>query len=188
MTRVLNTRPAPNGSELSDQLAEHGIVSVNYPVIVNQAISASSHDLNKQLTDPHCAWIFISIPAVLFFNDYLSQSGVQQFSPKGQVFAVGKSTAQALQSTHAGIEVSTPAQSNSEFLVAMPELLKFQKAVLVKGVGGRGLIQQTLRSKGTIFTDFDIMGNVAKIINFGASAYNSGFVLFLTFNYPPSFK
>lgn len=160
MTRILNTRPAPNGRELSEQLTEQGFESVIYPVIVNQAITCSADQLANWLADPDCAWIFISKPSVLFFNQYLADSDVQTFSPKGQVFAVGNSTAKSLQQTHVKLPVFVPNEANSESLIAMSELTMAKKVVLVKGVGGRGLIQSELQDKGIDVIELDLYQRV----------------------------
>lgn len=160
MTRILNTRPAPMGKELSQQLAELNMVSVDYPVIKNQAITCHFSKLNTCLDDPTCSWIFISKPAVLFFNQFLLQAGVRYFAPKGKVFAVGKSTAQALQAEHAGLTVLAPEQANSEALLTMTPLLESNSSVLVKGIGGRGLIQQELTDKGVDVVELDLYQRV----------------------------
>ena len=160
MTRILNTRPAPMGKELSQQLAELNMVSVDYPVIKNQAISCHFPSLNTCLNNQDCSWIFISKPAVLFFNQFLMQAGVARFTPKGKVFAVGKSTAQALESAHPGLSVLAPEQANSEALVTMTPLLKSVSSVLVKGVGGRGLIQRELTDKGVTVIELDLYQRV----------------------------
>ena len=156
MTRVLNTRPAPNGRELSDQLTKCGFVSVDYPVIVNEVIPSINEQLTSYLSDPNCYWIFISKPAVLFFKQHLSDANIYSYTPNGKVFAVGYSTAQELQQSNSELKVYTPTETNSESLVTMPELAKAKTVVLVKGVGGRGLIQRELQVKGIEVIELDL--------------------------------
>lgn len=156
MTRILNTRPAPNGSELSDQLTELGFVSVNYPVIVNETIATHFSELDAHLNDSECAWVFISKPSVLFFQHYLSKQSIQEFSPSGKVFAVGNSTANELLKSNPRLNVHTPTDANSESLLAIPQLTKAKTVVLVKGVGGRGLIQSELSKKRVSVVELDL--------------------------------
>lgn len=160
MTRILNTRPAPMGQELSQQLAELDLVSVNYPVIKNEAVTSNFPNLRACLNDPKCNWIFISKPAVLFFNQYLIDAGVEEFKPSGKVFAVGKSTAQALEDVHCELQVAAPSEANSEALLVMPALTQASRVVLVKGIGGRGLIQQNLTDKGIEVKELDLYQRV----------------------------
>lgn len=156
MTRILNTRPAPNGSELSDQLTELGFVSVDYPVIINEAITAQFSKLVDHLNDSECAWVFISKPSVLFFQQYLSKNNIHQFSPDGKVFAVGSTTARSLLNSNPRLNVHIPTDANSESLLAIPQLAKAKTVVLVKGVGGRGLIQSELAKKGISVVELDL--------------------------------
>lgn len=165
MIRILNTRPAPNYSELSEQLTEQGFVSLDYPVIVNEAIASNTNELADRLQDSSCYWIFISKPSVLFFNQYLSQSGTTTFNPAGKVFAVGSSTALELQKSHPKLKVLVPTEANSESLVKMSALAQAKSIALVKGVGGRGLIQSELRDKGIEVKEFDLYKRTPQIFS-----------------------
>ena len=156
MTRILNTRPAPMGAELSQQLTELGLISVDYPVILNQATQPDFAQCPQFIDDPDCFWIFISKPSVLFFNQFLTNSGVKAFKPAGKVFAVGKSTALELEKCHFQLKVEAPEEANSEALIAMESLAKAKKVILVKGVGGRGLIQHELSNKGIEVIELDL--------------------------------
>ena len=163
MARILNTRPAPMGAELSQQLAELELFSIDAPVIINQGIAAEAHQLQAQLKDPSCYWIFISKPSVQFFHQYLALSGIQQFRPKGKVFAVGNSTASALQQHTPGLPVIVPQVANSEALLALTPLANARQVVLVKGQGGRGLIQQELEAKQITVVELDLYRREPKV-------------------------
>lgn len=163
MTRVLNTRPAPMNQELAQQLEAGGLTSVNYPVICNRALFPDFPHCASLLADPDCSWLFISKPAVLFFLDFLPEP--KAFNPAGKVFAVGKTTGRAITEASAQIEVLAPEQANSEALVVMPELLAAKTVVLVKGVGGRGLIQQELAKQGINVIELDLYQRVEQVFS-----------------------
>jgi uroporphyrinogen-III synthase len=151
------------GAELSQQLAQLELFSIDAPVIINQEIAADSQHLPRQLDDPTCYWIFISKPSVQFFHQYLQRAGVQQFTPRGKVFAVGNSTASALQQHSKGLPVIVPQVANSEALLALAPLASARQVVLVKGQGGRGLIQQELEAKNISVVELDLYHREPKI-------------------------
>jgi len=92
--------------------------------------------------------IFVSVNAARLgverFRDYWPQL------PQGQIYwAVGQSTALYLEAQ--GLAVSRPASDmSSEGLLAMPGLtdLQSQRVLIVKGEGGRKLLQEQLRGRG----------------------------------------
>lgn len=93
--------------------------------------------------------IFISANAVNFA--LAGNNGkIRHACLQAKVIAVGEATAQALR--QAGVTVSIVPQQgfNSEALLASPELqqLSKQHCVIVRGVGGRALLGDTLRMRG----------------------------------------
>jgi uroporphyrinogen-III synthase len=66
-----------------------------------------------------------------------------------QVFAVGPGTARALQA-HGLDSIITPDGQDSEALLALPQLADVagKRVVIVRGVGGRALLADTLRARG----------------------------------------
>jgi uroporphyrinogen-III synthase len=99
---------------------------------------------------PQCGWIV-----------FISSNAVQQGMPRIlahfprlpdtlRVAAIGPATAQEL--GRYGVEhVLTPANRfDSESLLALPELqdMRRQRVVIVRGVGGRELLAETLRERG----------------------------------------
>lgn len=72
-----------------------------------------------------------------------------------RAFAVGARTASVL--ADAGVPAATPAEPTSEGLLALPEFaaLDGHRVLLVRGVGGRELLEQTLTERGAAVARFD---------------------------------
>lgn len=154
--RVLNTRPMPMAMELEQALRQYQLASVLYPVVENKALQADFPDWANFLSDGSCHWVFISKPAVRFFNQFLATQGIDNFNPAGEVFGVGPSTKAELETSYSKLHVLLPNESNSEALLTMPELLSAKRVVLVKGRGGRGLIQQELQRHNIKVVELDL--------------------------------
>lgn len=145
---ILNTRPSPMGEMLNRQLNQH-FVSHHFPTIANTSNAMENNPLLTQwLTDPLCAWVFISRTSVRYFKHFLLQNDIHHFSPKGGVFAIGESTKSELQQLIAQpeqtptITIITPKLANSESFLQLSEIQQYQTFVQVKGQGGRENIEQ----------------------------------------------
>ena len=156
---ILNTRPLPMGETLALELAEHGVEAISFPTIVNLAlcnedIAAHSNQsfaqllqiLIEQLSNENAYWLFISKSSAQFFRQFLQSFSTNaqafEFSPAGHVIAVGTTTKSEIETINSTLNVLTPFEANSEALLAMPEFEFCQQLVLVKGLGGRGLITE----------------------------------------------
>ena len=90
--------------------------------------------------------IFISPNAVTYFFKHVSQ---YDWPTTIQTYAIGHGTKQTLQQL--GItNIITPSQADSEHLLSLETLQHVHQAniLLIKGQGGRTLIQQTLCQRG----------------------------------------
>lgn len=142
--RVLNTRPEQQASSLTQAIEEAGGISVNLPLLEIKSIQAQ---IQINLSDIYAA-IFTSPNAVHCFFSNLS---LQHWPHEIQLFAIGQGTHQALM--HYGLSSATcPKQANSEHLLMLdalqPRMIQNKKILLIKGEGGRTLIQATLTARG----------------------------------------
>lgn len=147
--RILVTRPAAQAGPLCELISERGGIAVEYPLFEIHRIEPDSHllDIMSRLKT-YTSLVFVSRNAVEYglalFHD--------RIEPWQQIFAVGKSTARALQD--AGLEnVCYPTRgADSETLLQMPELSSERvggsRLLIVRGVGGREVLAQTLRDRG----------------------------------------
>mgnify|MGYP006430312997 FL=1 len=150
MKMILVTRPEPQNSETCKRLSDKGFVPIAWPVIAIGAVS--TQDL-PALDQPVDVIIFTSAHAV--FQAYFNW---QRFChDKTSVLAVGPQTAKALAQKDVD-NVLVPKVYHSEGLLAMPELeaVAGKTVLLMTGVGGRGLLDEVLVSRGAHFIRFNV--------------------------------
>lgn len=146
---VLVTRPAGQADELLAALTRLGVRATHLPMLELEAIeplAPSDHQCVLDF-DRYAHVIFVSANAARFgmacVEDYWPQL------PDGQRYwAVGVSTAEALERFH--VSAMYPQTMNSEGLLELmaTQEMTDQRVLLVKGEGGRSLIEESLTARG----------------------------------------
>jgi uroporphyrinogen-III synthase len=144
---VLVTRPAAQASALAQAIQAAGGDAFVFPALAVEAVpvAALSAPLAR-LAEADIA-IFISPSAARFGMAAIHSGGGLPSSVL--VFAVGPGTARALQAQ--GVSgVVTPDGQDSEALLALPQLTDVagKRVMIVRGVGGRALLADTLAARG----------------------------------------
>lgn len=146
--RVLVTRPEAQTAPLCAALEELGAVAVRLPVLKIEAIADNQalQQVAENLAQIQ-KLIFISTNAVEYALPTLLAIN-SQILKAIPCFAVGKSTAQALQLYNLNVKAA-PAPFNSESLLTLPELqvLSNERVVIVRGEGGRELLAESLKAR-----------------------------------------
>ena len=153
--RVLNTRPLSQGAILEKAIVTAGGLSINLPCITISATELSWLNSMPRLCHVEQA-IFISANAVHYYFDALKQNHID-WPASILVIAVGSATAAAL--AEQGIQVHCiPSTADSEHLIQLERLqhVKNKGVLLIKGIGGRSLIADTLLSRGAKLTPLDV--------------------------------
>ncbi len=144
---VLVTRPAHQAAALAQAIQAEGGEALLFPALVIEAMPADELAVSlAQLKGADIA-IFISPNAAQFGMAAIRPAGSLPASVS--VFAVGPGTERALQQQ--GVSgVVTPAGQDSEALLALPQLADVagKRVVIVRGVGGRALLADTLAARG----------------------------------------
>ncbi len=147
--RVLVTSPEAQAVLLCAALEELGAVAVRLPVLQIEAIADNQalQQVAENLAQIQ-KLIFISTNAVEYALPTLLAINPQLLKTI-PCFAVGKSTAQALQLYNLKVKAA-PAPFNSESLLTLPELqvLSNERVVIVRGEGGRELLAESLKARG----------------------------------------
>ena len=144
---VLVTRPAPQAAALAQAIEAAGGEAFVFPAL---AIEAVPHDALQaplaRLREADLA-IFISPSAAQFGVAAIQAGG--GLAPATEIFAVGPGTARALQAQGTRA-VITPDGQDSEALLALRQLADVagKRVVIVRGVGGRTLLADTLAARG----------------------------------------
>lgn len=140
--RLLITRFAPHAQCLADLLNEQGIYSLAQPLLEIQPVLAP----NSPFVKTYHGIIAVSSNAVEFTD--LALKGKSW--PTSNYFAVGKAT-QLLLASKTQQPVTVPCESfDSEGLLALPELQKLDNhsLLILRGVGGREFLKETLITRG----------------------------------------
>ncbi|MCY4426002.1 MAG: uroporphyrinogen-III synthase [Halieaceae bacterium] len=149
MAKVLVTRPAGQAQALCERLRAAGFHPVHQPMLKIRGCAEPAAEQRQRLMElDQYQWvIFVSGNAVKFGMNWIEQFWPQL--PLGiNWYTVGSGSAEAL-SAH-GLAVNSPQRMDSEGLLAEPALqsLNGEKVLIVKGEGGRNLLQQRLRERG----------------------------------------
>lgn len=144
---VLVTRPAKQAAALAQAIRAVGGTAFAFPALAVEAVPQDELSVPlARLAEADIA-IFISPNAAQFGMAAIHSGGSLPASV--EVFAVGLGTARALHAQ--GVSgVITPDGQDSEALLALPQLqdVAGKRVVIVRGVGGRALLAETLRTRG----------------------------------------
>lgn len=136
--QILVTRPALQAAGLCARIHALGGKAIALPALTIEAKSVTPPAERFDLL------IFISSNAVQHGTVILNSQ------PQARIAAVGTATAAALQSLGHAVDVAPEQAANSEALLAHP-LLQTPPAriLIVRGTGGRDLLRDTLRARGS---------------------------------------
>ena len=161
--RILNTRPLPQGKQLSQSIADAGGVSIEFPTIAIEPTTDNWLSAMPDLTKVSLA-IFISPNAVGYFFSRLKQQQIA-WQQTLKVIAVGNGSAAALAALHIRVDY-IPAIADSEHLLQLNVLQQInnQQVLLIKGEGGRPLVGETLLARGAQLSSLAVYRRVIPTI------------------------
>jgi len=149
--RIVVTRPAHQAQALCALIEQLGGVALRLPTLAIQAHAAAlpTAAINSDKI------IFVSANAVHYGVPLLAAA---QVHAAAAYIAIGQKTQQALQAVYAANIVCPPSPFNSEALLAMPMFASVhaQTITLVKGVGGRSLLNTALSARGATVFEFPV--------------------------------
>tara|TARA_B100000676_G_scaffold306667_1_gene363419 strand:+ start:900 stop:1679 length:780 start_codon:yes stop_codon:yes gene_type:complete len=135
---VIVTRPRHQADALLEALASAGAHAISFPTI-----RIAPRSVTTSPGDDFDAVIFVSVNAVQHGSWVASTR-----TASAPVIAVGAATAAAL--LDHGVVAQTPAEANSEGVLAMPAIRALHagmRVLLVRGVGGRATLPVGLRAR-----------------------------------------
>lgn len=147
--RVLNTRPKEQAQVLSTQIRAAGGIAIEFPTIEIQEQEPQDIDMLSMLIQAQHA-IFVSANAVHSCCMQLKRHGIE-WPRQINVVALGEGTAMQLKKQHITVH-NSPQFPDSEHVLALPcfQHIQQQTILIVKGEGGRTLLEQSLQQKGAI--------------------------------------
>lgn len=144
---ILVTRPAHQAGRLAQKVAAAGGEAFVFPALGIEPVAADRLVEGLAYLAAADIVIFVSPNAAQFGMAAIHAGG--GLSGALRVFAVGPGTARALAAQ--GVEGAiAPDGQDSEALLALPDLqaVAGRRVVIVRGVGGRPLMADTLRARG----------------------------------------
>lgn len=142
--RVLLTRPAQQIEALAQAIRTRGAIPVELPLFgIEPQGDAHAHRLVLDRARDFDGWIFTSANAARL-------AAALDAGPWPALFAIGAATARALAAAGHRLAQMPVRGSDSEALLDLPVMSEpgGKRFLLLTGVGGRGLIDATLRSRG----------------------------------------
>ncbi|RQO67113.1 uroporphyrinogen-III synthase [Aquitalea sp. FJL05] len=146
--RILVARPAAQSGRLLQLLAAAGWQGQAFPVMDIQPQPEALAQLPQQAAQAD--WLFFVSPSAID----MAWPTLQAQPLKAQLACVGQASARRL-ATLSGQDILFPtAGSDSEALLALPQLADVagQHWLIVRGQGGRALLADTLRQRGATVT------------------------------------
>ena len=143
---VLVTRPVAQADKLCQLITQQNGKALRFPTLEIEPFNVDGELIEKAL---HCDWlIFTSTNAVNFALRALSGKMARLHTL--QLAAVGHATANALQDAGLKVACVPETEFSSEGLLAEPAMHRVvnQRIMIVRGLGGREKLAQTLRSRG----------------------------------------
>jgi uroporphyrinogen-III synthase len=151
---VLVTRPQPQSDVLADRIRALGGEAFVLPAIQIRplvATVAGTYDLV----------VFVSVNAVEHGAHLVVRSGTTR------VAAIGKTTAAALAAIDIAVDIVPERGFTSEALLAHPQLTlqPGSRVLIVRGAGGRELLQQTFSTSGVVVETLDVYERALPVID-----------------------
>jgi uroporphyrinogen-III synthase len=144
------TRPQEQAANLIGEIEKRGGVVVHAPMIVIQAIAKATATRALNALDSYHAVIFISRNAAEHGLHRIAEA--RKTLRTQAVFAVGVGTAARLRELGVRTVLTPRSEFSSEGLLKMPGLsaaeITGKRVLIIRGVGGRELLSQTLQSRG----------------------------------------
>jgi uroporphyrinogen-III synthase len=137
------TRPAAQAGHFIELANSLGARCIAFPTLEIEPLAADPATRARLCSHAWDWAIFTSANAVDYGWAALAETTVARFA------AVGRATARALEARGCDVD-ARPDSANSEGLLALPEFQEVagQRCVLVKGSGGRDLMQRELAARG----------------------------------------
>lgn len=151
MKRVVLTRQVKDSQALAAQLREQGVETLQFPLMAIEPLSVDVQHL-QSAKNSVTALIFTSSNAVKYGLEAVR--GIAS-DDTCSVIAVGSRTLEALHAE--SIDAIAPEREDSEGILGLPifQTAMIDRVVVIKGEGGRDLLQRALVDRGVGVVDLN---------------------------------
>lgn len=158
MTTILITRPTGQQHDFTQRCQALGLTCLQLPSLCI-----------RFLTDDHISQSLSRATGIVLFtskNAVLSASRHKPFPWQGvEVHAIGKATANSLQSLSQSVSLIPAAPYNSEAYLKQISSRPKQQLLVIKGIGGRTLIHDHLLSQGWAVRQLEVYERSCPVID-----------------------
>ena len=164
---VLVTRPRGQGAGLVEALERAGARVVELPTQEIVPLTGPELDERARAVLPAADWLFFVSPnAVRHALGLVRRLGLDR-PGRARVASVGRGTSAALEAAGLAVDLEPLAGAGSEPLLARPELQRLagQRAVILRGQGGREWLAETLRQRGAAVEQLEVYGRTAAAVD-----------------------
>lgn len=158
-SRVLVTRPKLQSQQLSELIEQAGGQAILFPVLEIVALN-NTHLINQQLSKTE-AWDWIIFTSANAVNYAITVTKNQlPIKSTTKIAAIGANTANSLSKHRIAVDL-IPNISSSEGLAAtIMQLSEHKNCLIIKGEGGRNILQKRLSQHGGLVTTVDVYRRV----------------------------
>lgn len=150
--RVLVTRPSPQGEKLCEQIQAQGGEATHFPTIAfapppdQAAYESALQQLGEQ------SWLIFISPQAVYASVPELRRHWPVFPEKTKFAAIGAGTSAALREAGYRVAVQPAQEWTSEGFLALPafQAIEGEKIAVIRGEGGRELIDKTLKERGAV--------------------------------------
>lgn len=153
--RILLPRPIAQAKIWDDAIRKHSGNCIIFPTIVIEPTSqANIQTIFSELTS-YDILIFTSANAVLPFSKLLTHNSIPSH---WQLASIGATTAHTMQTVGLPVTIISPPPYNSENLLTILQstLSEKKRIAIIKGSGGRDLLQKALSQQGHQANEFSV--------------------------------
>jgi uroporphyrinogen-III synthase len=164
---VLVTRPVNQADTLCRLIEEAGGKAIRVPLLAIESATPTDPGPRRLLGSEPTDWlVFVSANAVRCAFAVLGRHWLEGAAPR-KIAAIGQATAKELLASGVTVDLMPKQQFNSESLLAQPEWahVKGLSFLIVRGVGGREMLAETLRARGGRVDYAEVYRRVAPTID-----------------------
>lgn len=146
----LVTRPEPQGRELCGEITSRGGSAVSFPVIAFSPPPDHSAYLQCIAALGHQDWLIFISPQSVYSTTEAMTKAWPRLPERVNIAAIGAGTAKALNQAGLHVDIHPHSDWSSDGILALPafQSVKGQKIAVLRGAGGRELVDQALSDRG----------------------------------------
>lgn len=164
---IIVTRPSLQAKHLLDLITINSGTAISFPTLEISPVNKPAVIKHKLQNLKAYQWLIFTSSNAVNFAVAANNGKITAFNTV-PIIAIGHATARTL--LNYGLKVTLMPKNgfNSEAILALPELqnIQQQRILIVRGVGGRALLTQSLKDRGAIVDNLEVyQRQLPKLVN-----------------------